>query len=57
MARKWKPKRRYTIPSWWFALAPHSSYDFWIKIAKHCERKGIRKNNLNAVKDVIKEYK
>jgi len=57
MPRKWKPKRRFTIPSWWFALAPSSSYNFWVKVAQHCERKGISKNNRNAVNDVIKELK
>tara|TARA_B100000941_G_C28232537_1_gene412293 strand:+ start:267 stop:440 length:174 start_codon:yes stop_codon:yes gene_type:complete len=57
MPRKWKPKRRFTIPSWWFALAPNSSYKFWVQVAQHCERKGISKNNRNAVIDVIKELK
>jgi len=44
------------IPSWWFAMRPHSGYEFWIGFAKFLKTKRTRNTNRTKVQKLLKEY-
>lgn len=48
-----KKKPTPIVPSYWFALAPGMSVDFWYKVAIKCQRNKVRKNDVRKVQSII----
>lgn len=46
-------RRRFRLPSWWFAQAPGMPASFWVRVERAREEAGVQRSDYDAITHLI----